>query len=365
MITLAALCLALWTVDGQKLEDLRTFQAPEEISEDEYLVNPYCMEFNEQGQLFVADRMNNRIHIWNADGTWKKAFGKQGEGPGELFLPMKIDARDGKLYVWCQNAQMSIFDYEGNFLNSFKFVGSQVRDFSALPNGNFFFSNRRMNGPNDIDELVVLVDPQGTVIKEVMSWKNTLFMAPIEGNNDTTIKAYGPDVEIQESGDGNYYLAYSDQPVLYKVNAEGDLLEKKRFDLPTETPTKEEEELYYSMSFPAGNGQRMGLKDLPNLKVDFSQQKAYFTQFTVMGDKAVFVLHPLGGTNGVGQGFWEGTYVVADMNTGKPIKRSTYKYPEDSQLLLRNGHVLGVIVNDEDGFDLRDMKLVGGRLTDN
>jgi len=36
------------------------------------------------GQLFVLDAREARIHGFNADGSGHVAFGRQGEGPGEL-----------------------------------------------------------------------------------------------------------------------------------------------------------------------------------------------------------------------------------------------------------------------------------------
>ncbi|MDJ0835020.1 MAG: 6-bladed beta-propeller [Acidobacteriota bacterium] len=361
------LLLALFptAADAKQIQDLRSFERPGDVTEDIYLSNPYSMEFSADGRLFIADRTTSQIHCWNADGSYKKTFGQQGEGPGELFFPYKIEATGNKLFVWSQNAQMSIFDLDGKFERSFKYAGSQVRNFAALSEHLFLFAVHQFKSPTDARVAILLVNDEGETVKTVKAWKNDMLLAPIEGNNDTTIKAFGAETDIQEAGDGTWYIGYSAEKFLYRVNAGGEIIGQKRFDLPTSKPTEADKELYYSMSFPAPNGQRISLKNLPNLKVDFNHNKAYYTQFTVMGDQVIFVLHPLGGTNGVGHGFSQGTYVTADLKTGKPLSRGRYEYKEDSMLLLRNGHILGLLVNEDDSFDILDMKISSLRAAGN
>jgi DNA-binding beta-propeller fold protein YncE len=78
---------------------------------------------NDAGDIFVADGHgntgNNRIVKFAKDGTFIKAFGKTGHGPGELFGPHAIAlAPDGRLFVADRgNQRIVIFDQDGKYLS--------------------------------------------------------------------------------------------------------------------------------------------------------------------------------------------------------------------------------------------------------
>jgi sugar lactone lactonase YvrE len=75
------------------------------------------------GDIFVVDGHgtdgNNRIVQYSRDGTFIKDFGETGHGPGQLYGPHAIamDA-NGRLFVADrQNMRIVIFDREGNYVN--------------------------------------------------------------------------------------------------------------------------------------------------------------------------------------------------------------------------------------------------------
>ena len=79
------------------------------------------------GDIFVADGhgKNDRIVKLAPDGTFIKAWGHHGGGPGEFAVPhsMALDAR-GRLFVADRsNNRVQIFDQDGNFLAAWKQFG--------------------------------------------------------------------------------------------------------------------------------------------------------------------------------------------------------------------------------------------------
>jgi sugar lactone lactonase YvrE len=75
------------------------------------------------GDIFVADghggNTNARIVKFNKDGTFIKTWGKKGAGPGEIDIPHAIamDSR-GQLFLGDrQNNRIQIFDQDGNYLD--------------------------------------------------------------------------------------------------------------------------------------------------------------------------------------------------------------------------------------------------------
>ncbi|MBI1324446.1 6-bladed beta-propeller [bacterium] len=71
------------------------------------------------GEIFVADGYgNHRVVKFDAQGQFVKAWGKKGTAPGEFDLPHSIalDSK-GRLYVADRsNGRVQVFDFEGTFL---------------------------------------------------------------------------------------------------------------------------------------------------------------------------------------------------------------------------------------------------------
>ena len=78
------------------------------------------------GDIFVTDgHFNNRVVKFSKDGTFIRAWGRKGAGPGEFDLPhtIAIDSA-GRLFVGDRtNARIQIFDQNGNFLAAWEQFG--------------------------------------------------------------------------------------------------------------------------------------------------------------------------------------------------------------------------------------------------
>ncbi|MDJ0835463.1 MAG: 6-bladed beta-propeller [Acidobacteriota bacterium] len=336
---------------------LRTFQDPAEVNEDAFMRMPYSFDFSEDGRLYVVDQGNHNVQIWKADGQWSGMFGKQGQGPGELFFPYKIQVTGGKAYVFCRNGQMNVFDLDGKYLSSFKTNYRMARNFAVLDTNLFLFATMAANSATDIVMKVVLADGEGKELSTLKQWPNDMILAPVEGSNRTTIKAYGADIDIQEGADGTYWFGYGAEPILHQIDKKGMIIGQQRYQIPTAKPTDEEQALYSRISFTAMNGQRAGFKDIPTLKINFEHNKAYFCQFTRLKDQTLFFSHAMGGTQGIAFGFSEGTYTLSNSKSGKPVKRGAYRYPEDTRILARNGRVIGLVSSEEGDFSVVELNL--------
>jgi len=89
------------------------------------------------GDIFVADghianTPVNRIMKFSKDGTFIKAWGKRGSGPGEFDTPhaLAMDSR-GRIFVADRsNSRIQIFDQDGRFLDQWKQFGRPSGVFS-------------------------------------------------------------------------------------------------------------------------------------------------------------------------------------------------------------------------------------------
>ncbi len=80
----------------------------------------------DDGSIFVADgHVNNRIVKYSPDGEYLLEWGKEGSGPGEFAMPhaLAMDS-EGRLFVADRgNLRLQIFDQQGQYLDEYKQYG--------------------------------------------------------------------------------------------------------------------------------------------------------------------------------------------------------------------------------------------------
>jgi len=80
---------------------------------------PTDIAWNAAGDMFVTDGyVNSRVAKFDRNGRWVKSWGEPGQGPGQFKLPhgVVVDAQ-GQVYVSDRaNARIQVFDSDGKFL---------------------------------------------------------------------------------------------------------------------------------------------------------------------------------------------------------------------------------------------------------
>src|SRR5579859_4582661 len=84
---------------------------------------PTDVTWDTQGNIFISDGyINSRVAKYDKNGDWVKQWGSPGSGPGELNTPHSIasDAQ-GNIYVADRgNRRIQVFDHDGNVLREIK-----------------------------------------------------------------------------------------------------------------------------------------------------------------------------------------------------------------------------------------------------
>ena len=84
-----------------------------------------------EGNVYVTDTFNDRVQIFDAEGTFLSMFGKNGDGPGDFERPKGI-AVDGDNHIWVVDAaqdRVKVFDRDGRLLIYFGAHGSYPGQF--------------------------------------------------------------------------------------------------------------------------------------------------------------------------------------------------------------------------------------------
>jgi DNA-binding beta-propeller fold protein YncE len=94
---------------------------------DDLFNRPTDLAFGSNGDVYISDGYgNSRVVQYTRDGKFVRTWGKKGSGPGEFNLPHGIAVdKQGRVYVGDRdNRRMQVFDKDGKFLSEWKHVGS-------------------------------------------------------------------------------------------------------------------------------------------------------------------------------------------------------------------------------------------------
>ena len=125
--------------DADTLKPLRkigTTGKNHELTSPGDFAKPSGVAVDAEGNLYVADTLNNRIEIFDADGQFIRAFGKAGDGPGYFARPKGV-AIDSDGHIWVADGmqdRVQVFSQEGQLLISFGGHGLMPGQFRALVN---------------------------------------------------------------------------------------------------------------------------------------------------------------------------------------------------------------------------------------
>lgn len=116
----------LWNEKAKiELKNLLTIGA-EDMGEDYLLVRPFSLVVDKSNNIYICDNEDHCIKKYTAEGQFLAKISKKGEGPEELYSPVKIAITDDmRLCVLSEN-KISYFSLEGEFIDC-----RRIQDFKS------------------------------------------------------------------------------------------------------------------------------------------------------------------------------------------------------------------------------------------
>jgi len=94
------------------------------------------VDIDPAGRVYVLDRFDKEIRVFDTSGVYLRTIGRQGSGPGELKSPTALDWGPG-LRLWVLdggNGRFTVFDTAGAYVGQVRRGGGTLQDFPWLGN---------------------------------------------------------------------------------------------------------------------------------------------------------------------------------------------------------------------------------------
>lgn len=209
-----------------ELKIINKFPNDEDENDEQYLWQPHSFVRDSKGNYYITDTKANAVVIFDSSGKYLKRFGKLGQGPGDLSMPMSIQIFENLLVVnEPGNRRIQYFTFHGisqKTFRLFKTLGPLVLLQDGRKIGTPLLVNKK-----DESMLVEVLSPEGKVID--------MFGTPIEFKWNQYVMN---ERKLLINSNNNLILVFRYLPILQKYSLDGRLLKEAR--LETEFSFKKE-----------------------------------------------------------------------------------------------------------------------------
>ncbi|MDQ4100160.1 MAG: NHL repeat-containing protein, partial [Chloroflexota bacterium] len=157
-------------------------------------------------EIFVTDTGNERVQVFASDGTFLRAFGGYGSGPGQLIEPTGIViGQDGRVYVADSgNGRLSIFAKDGTPL-------------AQVPIESWMNQARQLNYLTFAPSGVLLMSAPAAGVVDVFDPATGMVVSTIEGADGVALSA---PTGIEVLPDGALIVADDGQSAVFELTSD-------------------------------------------------------------------------------------------------------------------------------------------------
>jgi len=180
-----------------------------------FLSQPEGLTHASDHRLFISDMVNNEIFVFDMLGNSQGAFGRGGQGPGELLRPASIAFSNGQVIVReAGNMRIQLFDTTGGYVAGFKIF----RGYTDLMvfNGLLYTTPFLSIGIPDkgSPKMVDVLDLQGRLVNS--------FGDPLNTNNQDF--PWLNLAHLAGSSQNELWVAFKSFPIVRKYALDGELI---------------------------------------------------------------------------------------------------------------------------------------------
>jgi hypothetical protein len=200
---------------------------PDPGNVESLLYQPFSFTLGDDGSYYVADRGNHRVVVFDGEGDFVRAFGREGDGPGELRSPLLVEVRGDQVLIF--DNRTTIFRKDGTLVDVLSSAAGRfaqpTRDGSLFVQGSTRATREGMNYigargqvVNETGEVVASVETPQIRMDSMLAYKGapSVMLTPAEEIVATT----------------------GAEPIVAWHGLDGRPLRRARIDLPPEPVTE-------------------------------------------------------------------------------------------------------------------------------
>ena len=224
-----------------------TFKEEFSIGEGEFDEDMFAeltsMDVDSDGNIYILDRKEKKVKIFDSAGKFVKKFGEEGQGPGEMYVPVSIQLthNDEVVIGDAGNQRLAFFSLEGEFLREMSTAAKATA--LALPMID--------SQGNIIGQELVPVPDESKLFREVRKYDselNTLFtIASIDNTNliQGKINPFQVVISYQLGKENSIYISNPDEYEIKVFNSEGKPVKRILKDYESVGVTEKEKEEFF------------------------------------------------------------------------------------------------------------------------
>jgi hypothetical protein len=200
---------------------VRTWGGDEINDENQFFKFPRDVKVSQDGLIYIADSINNRIQVFDRKGNFKRSVGTAGQGPADLLQPSSLDLdKNNNLIVSDSgNLRIQAFDSRGNYLNSFRFDNKRPTSIAVTKKNEIVFYSFEKTFISG--SLLYILDYKGKLLREI---GNPPIRAKSIMENESLFFTLDSDDII--------YISFYATPYYHKYSSNGESLLIVSYEIP-------------------------------------------------------------------------------------------------------------------------------------
>ncbi len=158
--------------NNQPLKRIRSFPDEDQIEQDIYMKNPFCLVGDKDGTVYIVDQAGHKILVFDADGNYIKQIGQKGQGPADLFRPSSMALWNDQIVVSeTGNMRIQFLDKNGKYIKSFRTFKSYIS--IALDDEGLIYAVPVLPQRTNTNAIVDVLNQDGKLLRSFGEWNRS------------------------------------------------------------------------------------------------------------------------------------------------------------------------------------------------